>query len=86
MAMTRNDFREVGSGQIHVPDTSPESSRSTNEAQKEMISSTKKHIQKKQPLNRVANEPIPKKTGKRSRNRKRKVADLNENNEPGVRF
>ena len=75
--MSRNDFREVGSGQIHVPDEI-----STPTIQKQVNSSSLEVIQNRQPIKRKANEPLPK--TKKKKKQKPTASALIENEEPAV--
>ena len=75
--MSRNDFREVGSGQIHVPDEI-----STPTIQKQVNSSSLEVIQNRQPIKRKANEPLPK--TKKKKKVKPTASALIENEEPVV--
>ena len=75
--MSRNDFREVGSGQIHVP-----VEISTPTIQKQVNSSSLEVIQNRQPIKRKANEPLPK--TKKKKKLKQTASALIENEEPAV--
>ena len=75
--MSRNDFREVGSGQIHVPDEI-----STPTIQKQVNSSSLEVIQNRQPIKRKANKPLPK--TKKKKKSKPTASALIEIEEPAV--
>ena len=75
--MSRNDFREVGSGQIHVPDEI-----STPTIQKQVNPSSLEVVQNRQPIKRKANEPLPK--TKKKKKLKPKASAIIGNEEPAV--
>ena len=75
--MSRNDFREVGSGQIHVPEE-----LSTHTIQKQVNPSSLEVIQNRQPIKRKANEPLPK--TKKKKKLKPKASAIIGNEEPAV--
>ena len=79
LPMSRNDFREIGSGQIHVPDEI-----STPTIQTQVSSSSLEVIQNRQPIKRKANEPLPKTKKKKKLKPTASPSALIENDEPAV--
>ena len=79
--MSRNDYREVGSGQVNVPE------ESLNVVQTPSISSSSslKSAVEKEPKKRVANEPISKPKKKKPKKKKKKPEESTKDNvEPVV--
>ena len=79
--MSRNDYREVGSGQVNVPD------ESSNVVQTPSVSSSSslKSAVEKEPKKRVANAPISKPKKKKPKKKKKKPEQFTKDNfEPVV--